>query len=345
MIKLTDKIKRLIIRYPLLSRAMHRYYRLKGQGKAHKASEERKHLSPLNYKALSKEIPFDPEEVVIDNNLYGYAHHLKKFAGINQDLRGYMEHGLFWGGIVHEDEKYWHYKRIITLSKKRKGEIESQLPQKKAIPVGPYIHYAEDLFDESDFARLKKELGKVLLVFPTHSIKMVNNVFDQDAFIDEINRIKGDYDTVLVSIYYLEAQQPERVKAYEQQGYKIVTAGHRYDHHFVARQKAIINLADMTMSNSVGTHTGWCVYLKKPHYIYLQKYERVSTSIKHIARASAVVAGTHKQIENAQKEEIGPLFTEYRPGVLTEAQYAVVAKYWGFDCIKTKAELKAIFEN
>lgn len=323
---------------------MFKVARILRNGMAEKESERRQKLSILDYKELAKEIPFDPIERVIDNNLYGYAYHLKKYAGIKHDLKGYLEHGLFWGGIVHNDQRNWHFKRIITLSQMRKKEIESQLPQKNAIPVGPYIHYAADLMSKEERQALKNKLGRVLLAFPVHSIKGVKNNYDKQRFIEEINRIKGDFDTVLISLYYLDVNFPDRYKPYLDEGFEIVTSGHRYDLNFVSRQKEIIGLADVTISNSVGTHTGYCVYMNKPHYIFHQEYRKTAKSDKEKKRVEAVVANKHKELMAKQKAEILEPFTIYIPDKLTKEQINIVSKYWGFEDVKTPEELRALFK-
>lgn len=343
MLHLKDKTKQFIIRHSFIERPLFELAKFLSKGKAEKESERRKHISILDYEALAQEIPFAPTERVIDNNLYGYAYHLKKFAGITKDLKGYLEHGLFWGGTVHNDQKNWHFKRIITLSEMRRNEIKKQLPQKKVVTVGPYIHYAQDLMTSKERSKLKEELGKVLLAFPVHSMKSVKNNYDKQAFIDELNQIKSSYDTVLISLYYIDIHFPERVQPYLDAGFKIVTSGHRYDVNFVSRQKEIIQLADMTFSNSVGTHTGYCIYLNKPHYIFKQDYHKTAKKSKEVKRVEDVI-GKRNNVMNQQKEELFGLFTAFSTVPPNENQKRIVGKYWGFDDVKTPQELRELLK-
>ena len=60
---------------------------------------------------------------------------------------------------------------------------------------------------------------------------------------------------------------------FEDAGFVVVTCGYREDCHFLERQRTLIKLADFTMSNSIGTHVGYCVYMGKPHYSFKQWYE------------------------------------------------------------------------
>ncbi len=338
-----DDLKRFIVRHAILEKLMFFYYHTKNFKTTLKESQERKELSLFNYPALCAEIPYGPEERVIDNNLYGYAHHLKKYAGIKKDLKGYLEHGLFWGGMIHKDEYNWHFNRIITLCKFRCKSIEEQLPNKKAIAVGPYIHYADHVFSPEKLSALKKTLGRVLLVYPSHSVKNLEAQFNFEQFIKKINALKKDFDTVLISLYFIDAQNPEMVKLYENHGFKVVTSGHKFDLNFVARQKTIITLADMTMSNEVGTHVGYCNYLNKPHYIFKQSIKRVATSAAEQKRFDTVATKSNYQTEAEQKNAFFEAFSTYDDKNITDKQRQLCAEYWGYDDVKSAEELREIF--
>lgn len=338
-----DLIKRKIIANPFLVSLMFQYFKLKNGSAYFAECERRKKLSFFDIKELSQELPYGPEERVIDNNLYGHAHYLKKYAGINHDLNAYLEHGLFWGGMVHADQKHWYTNRVITFSKIRKQAIEHKLPGQQAICVGPYIHYASSLYDDKRMQQLKKELGRVLLVFPSHSIVNQTREFSLEDFITEINRIKEGFDTVLISLYYLDALNAEQVKFYEDQGFRIVCSGHRYDRHFISRQRTILELADVTISNSVGTHVGYCTHLNKPHYIFKQKSSMRSTSEKEVQRHESMYDGNEKEVSEMQKNEVAEAFSTYRPNEISNEQKEVVEKFWGTSEVKTPQELRAIF--
>ena len=64
----------------------------------------------------------------------------------------------------------------------------------------------------------------------------------------------------------------------------VVTAGYIMDPLFLSRLKSIIQLSDLTMSNNVGTHLGYCIYLNKPHWIVRQKIGNTSHNQKHLER-------------------------------------------------------------
>lgn len=337
---MSDKLKRFIIKHKPLTGLMHWLYKIRTNGAAAKASKERKSLSLFEHQKLVANIPYSPEEWVIDNNLYGQAFSLKRFAGINHDLQAYIEHGLFWGGMVHHDEYHWYVLKYITFSERRKQSIADKGINKKVVCVGPYIHYAQNLYSDEEFSQLKKQLGKVLLVFPSKSILNIESKFDVDAFTKEVKKRGESFDTILVSLFYLDAQKPEAIKAYEDLGFKVVTAGHRYDHYFLDRQRTFIELADMTMSNEVGTHVGYCIHLNKPHYIFEQKLERVGSSEKELKRELTLYQSEEDNLRIKEKQEVASVFSEYNPTRISEVQKDIIDKYWGTSSVKNENDLK-----
>lgn len=320
---------------------MFHFYRFK-HGKAAKgAIESRAKTSLFDVEQLATEMPYYPAERVIDNNLYGYAQQLKEYANIQHDLKGYMEHGLFLGGIVHPDQHHWHFEKIITMSEARVAILKKTLPNKKPIAVGPYIHYAKPFLNKADFTKLKTELGRTLLVFPFHSMKGVEAGFEEKQLINRIKEVAKDFDSVLVSLYYLDAQKTERVEAYQKAGFKVVTAGHKFDPNFISRQRTHIELADITMSNGMGTQTGYCIYLKKPHYIFSQKVRQsanAAESKRHVGRTNDQV---REKVE-ADRAFFSELFSRYSESISSE-QYEATADFWGFDQVKSAEELQRLF--
>lgn len=341
-VSIKDRIKRLTASQPLLEQMMFSFYRAKNLKSGLAELERRAGLSIYDVEALSKEMPYVPLERVIDNNIYGYANYLKQYAGIERDLKAYMEHGLFLGKIVHLDQFAWHFPRIITMSQGRVDILKEKIPQKEAIAVGPYIHYAPPLYSDEEMAQMKKELGKTLLVYPFHSMKNVKVGFNEGEFVKEIKRVAKDFDNVLVSLYFSDALDPERCAPYEAEGFKLVTAGHRFDQHFVARQRAHIELSDFTMSNGMGTQTGFCVYLNKPHYIYRQDIEQKPINSSESARFYNSSGGDERELVAFQRDYFSRLFGEFRSDISQE-QLEATSKFWGFDQVKTKEELLASF--
>ena len=282
-----------------------------------KVVEKRKNISLFSYHEISKPLPKYPFYDVIENNFYGNAHVLNPYFLIDKTVR--IEHGLYIGSVVPKRDLLSSTQTIITLSEYRKEMIQA-VTSKKVICTGPYIHYAQPLLSSTELAVLKNQLGRVLLIFPSHSIDAVHSKFDVDLFINKIKDIKNNqFDTVLVCLYWKDILM-NRSEAYEQAGFKVVTAGHIYDYYFLSRLKSIIQLSNVTLSNQIGTHLGYCIHLNKPHgiidmdvsYVAGNRQAQAEFNVRdHVAQHSfqqdknhlvELFAGFHDTISTQQKE-------------------------------------------
>ena len=340
---MNHKLKHCLISSSRLMSIIKIIYVLINKNKYIKEVQRRKQLTLFDYKELSNVLPYCPSDIVIDNNLYGITYWLKRYAGISTtyNLDAYIEHGIFFGSLVRTDQKIWNVSNIITFSIIRKKHLLSNDINKRVITIGPYIHYAEPILESTTFKRLKQKLGKVLLVFPSHSIIGVDSVFDQDLFIQKIEEVKKDFDTVIVSLYWVDAQNEDIVNKYKKNNYLITTAGHRFDINFLSRLKTIIELSDFTMSNSVGTHIGYCIYLKKPHFVYEQNINNIGKNNKLQKHFDAVRNEEELCSEQIEKSEILLCFNKIINHITSE-QYKIIDKYWGVGQIKSPKELMDI---
>ncbi|MCM1371293.1 MAG: O-antigen ligase family protein [Clostridium sp.] len=298
----------------------------------------RKNLSIFEYKKLSEDLCESYKELSKDNNLYGIAKVLREYSDYKGMLDLYIEHGANFTTSVYPESAVNGLDKILTLSNHRKEIIEEK-NKKKAIPIGPYIYYAKPLFDEKYFKKEKKKLGKVLLVFTSKSIPGVNHEFDHEMYIKEINRIRKKYaiDTVLVNIYYFDIQNG-MAEIYEKAGFKVVTAGHKYDENFTKRLKYIISLSDYTMSNNIGTHIGYCLSMDKPHYVYEQVVEIKGESFNQEFYEERYLSYIKSD------KEIRKEFNKFS-NKITEAQLEIYEKYWGKSSLKSKSELYEILKD
>lgn len=306
------------------------YYRLRNKTKYYSENNKRQYLSIFDYSALSQPIPFYPEEKMRDSNYYGYARAIKEYAGVKR-LNAALEHGLYLGDRITTAEGYRTTRSVIAMSQNRVDSFKLHGLNKPIIAIGPYIHYAESLLTGEELTKLKKDLGKVLLIMPVHASKDVAVDYNRLVLLDFIETIRHEYDTIIVCLHFRDLlNNPACVKEYEEKGYKIVCAGNEYDYNFVRRLKSIILLADYVVSNSHGTNTGFCLYLGKPQTIIYDK----NLVKKHNSYTKEV-----QKIRDVQVKEIEEAFSAYSPEI-TEYQRRVIEKYWGLSLIKSPEELR-----
>lgn len=299
------------------------YYSVKNKRKFWKEINHRKGLSIFDYKELVKPIPFCPVEDVKDSNFYGQAYALKRYAGVDQ-FGWSIEHGLYVGDYVPVAARCKTTQRILTFSEIRVKALENV--HKPVVAIGPYIHYAECLMNPEELSSLKKDWGKTLLFFPTHTCCEGGLEYEVHSMIDELLKFKKKhgFDTVIVNMYYWDENRKGWGDLYAKAGFKVATAGHQLDINFLNRLKTIISLADSTCSNSLGTYTGYCIYLNKPHLII------------HSAQ-------TLEEVEPLWRE-LWKTFEEDSPQAHVRQQ-ALSRRYWGFDCVKSQEEMRALLLN
>lgn len=299
----------------------------------HRETNRRKKISVFNYEDLATTMPGYHKEFRKSNVLYGINFSVKNALHYNPNkpLRLLIEHGYYFGNYVPVNSFNLHVP-IVTYSRNRMEHIKVAFTKVKTgtkcleiITIGPYINYAQSILDARERKRIKEDYRKILLVFPSHSIEGVTYKYNKEDFINEIEKVSKDFDSVFVCMYWKDIQEKRYVE-YEDRGYKIVTAGHINDPNFLGRLKDIIDLSDMTMSNTVGTHIGYCVARNKPHYLFNQHQKvegnRVNEEFKD-RKSQAYLYSRDKEVN-----EVIDAFSK-KSYKITEKQRRVVETYWG----------------
>ena len=98
----------------------------------------------------------------------------------------------------------------------------------------------------------------------------------------------------------------------------------------------------MTMSNEVGTHVGYCVYLKKPHYIFRQELKKTGVSQKEMQREDVLYQEGEYEQRIKEKDEVADYFKDYK-ATISKEQHEIVDKYWGTSSVKSPEELRSLF--
>lgn len=246
-----------------------------------KEVQKRKQYSIFDYKNLSKEMKLVTKEYGY-NAFYGLAGIVKKGIGWDENviLDAAIEHGPYPKNVISEVDSL---KEIMyTLSERRSSYLRTVFPNKTIYAIGPYIQYVKPILSEAEMTSLKNKYGKILLVFHAHSTPHVSVDFEQNDFINKVEEIKdkGKFDTVMVCMYWKDVLRTKDVEFFNKE-YKICTAGHMFDPNFLLRLKSIIALSDMTMSNSAGTHVGYCVCLNKAHYLVYNDLKITHANTEH----------------------------------------------------------------
>lgn len=308
-----------------------------------KEVERRALLDIFDYKEIAQPLPKCYYEPLTDNNCFGIGWSFRQYVGSNKSyINALAEHGYFFGPHIQEMEKITYTKKLITFGEIRRKHIETFIKDKDIFPVGPYIHYAPDYYDEVKYAEAKKKLGRTLLVFFSHSGTGNSASFDIEALVEKINSIRADFQSVVISLFWSDIN-PMIEKKLHDEGYIIFSSGHRYDYYFLSRQKTMIKLADVTMSNSVGTHVAYCSYLNRPHWIVKQEIKLKANDAKGEVNIAIAEMMAKDKFNKMEKEELYRAFSEYTTS-LTEEQKKICDKYFGLSYIRSVNEMKFILQ-
>lgn len=274
---------------------------------------------------------------------YGIEYSLKEYVGFpqNYEIKGFFEHGVTYTSALEAGFRVHESLPSFTSSSFRKNAILTK-KNNGVYAIGPYIAYAKSLLGENETKIEKERLGKNLLVFPAHGTVETKYDYSLKNFTENINKIAEDFDSVRVCLYWKDIERGLD-EYYKNQGYEVVTAGYMKDPLFLKRLRAIIDLSHTTISNELGSHTGYCKYLKKPHYlinntITLVNNDNRKKSIRNILDNYL----RNIMLENTDNDEISELKSMLSNDPNNKELKSLMNKYFGFDQVKSRKELKNI---
>jgi hypothetical protein len=270
-------------------------------------------------------VPFHP---IPESNLFGHSEILKSYINNKFDLVDlHIQHGVILGDLVQDIMKNSFASTIITYSKKRQEKL-AKVTGKKVIAIGPYIRYAKNRLSKNEFTEMKSKYGKTLLVFPAHSsVDRTKISFNQMQLINKINKIKDKHNvkTVFINLFYSDCDS-ESITYYRSHGFEVCSAGFWLSENFVHNLKTIIELSDITMSNRMGTHIGYCLALNKPHYVYKQEHNEQFVGSR--SSEDKIQTDKYKYLTNIESVKIESLFLN-DDFVITKDQIDIVNEFWG----------------
>ena len=279
---------------------------------------------------------------------YGIEYSLKEFLSLPKDyeIKAFFEHGAAFTSTLEAGFRVHESLPTITCSEFRKNAILSQ-KNNGVYSIGPYIAYAKSLLSKSELKEEKNNLGKNILVFPLHSTNKTEYNYNLEKFTNEILKFSDDYDSITVCLFWKDVEKGLD-KYYKNLNFNVVTAGYMTDPLFLKRLKSIIELSDITISNGIGSHTGYCIYLKKPH-IY------IPTETTFVINKTPTDSNIRDKLARYLEEQFD-MKTEHDDlntikSILSDKNRKldenldILDRYYGFNQVKTKKELKKIVEN
>lgn len=281
-----------------------------------------------------------------DSLFYGHLHALAEYAGVPYDgslrlLMPSVEHGIHWLDEPCPFDAAPHIHNMVSQGAYRHGTIRSS----RSIPhyvVGPYIHYARPSYDAEELSRLKKTMGRTLLVFPSHTYEAGNSSYERRQYTKLLmDRFSENFETILVSCYWNDVDD-EVFHIFKSEGARVFSCGLRSDPQFIKRLKSALLLSDCVTGNSLGTHIGYAIALDKP-FVFL---DGGSPAKLQGPSAFSITPSDERSSMDSLTSDAKALFASSgKAGAISAIQKAFCLPYWGDKSDTKKPEqIAAIFE-
>lgn len=266
---------------------------------------------------------------------YGALQVMLDYSGISSLTIPPVNLGVQHGYVfeICDWEKSKLEKRNLVWSKKLVDMYHQHTDNPDIYAVGAAFFYAKSLLDNNQLDAERKRLGKNLLAFPMHSQTHVDTNYDPQKFLKILTEERKRFDTVRVCMYWKDILRGGH-KVYEDAGFECVCNGHLFDPNFLCRQKSLFELADATISNGVGSHIGYSLYMSKPHLLIDDEYEYVNSQKGGDAEDLTDVSkkDNFQRVKNAFLNNV-----DYK---ITQQQRDVIDEFWGISDMKTTEEMK-----
>lgn len=274
-----------------------------------------------------------------EGEFYGNLQALLKYAGISNEDRKYFPEVSHAATFPVYRTAFVYKSSVIMSGTYFRAQIHKRAPYVPVFSVGPYIHYAESIYDKDKIDFLKKKNGKTLLAFLPHTIEGYDINYSRERFIDQILEIYNDYfDSIWLCVYWADINHPVCEYA-EEKGIHVVSAGFRFDTDFDRRLKTIFEISDAVVCGDLGTFVAYALYMEKP-------IARLNTNLRENLYETQF-SGFEKSIELTQDykmfmEGFFQLFNdEFK---VTKEQKAWTNGVSGFDQIRSAEYIKNIFQ-
>jgi hypothetical protein len=203
--------------------------------------------------ALCVDRPLRTREIFKQNDFYGQAAVLKRYAGLPQAyrLKGVLEHGIVLDDLMCAEERDARLATIFSCSARR-AALHERHTRKRTVPIGFGYLYAIRLAEARLPANSDSE-RKGTLAFPCHSTRTIQAAFDHVDYARRLAALPSELQPVVVCMYwknYLDGDW----RAYAEQGLSIASAGHIYDDQFLLRFYDLARRFRYACTNKIGTH-------------------------------------------------------------------------------------------
>ena len=282
---------------------------------------------------------FSPARRELENSSHHYGHdiQLKRHAGlplIGAPLPWLLEHGLKVSRTAtFESPRSWT-KGYLCMGPLRAAWLQERFGL-SAVPIGPWVAYAQPLLSPGEIQQLRDQLGSTLLVVLAHSWDEVERKSDMAACIDAVAATAraGGYSSVIWLRHWKDPVLKELPSKWI-----VACNGHRSNPWFLDAMRTLLELSDGLVTNAFGTHLGYGVALGlRLHWLPVEAEQDLSTLRSDKAQEEALEWEERLRLSAELDRCLRLPGTEGRAAVR-----AMLEPYWGFDRILDSASLRRV---
>jgi hypothetical protein len=182
---------------------------------------------------------------------------------------------------------------------------------KKAHAIGaPFVY--TDLF-YSDFKSIR--LPGSLLIMPPHGMSYTTEIWNEQAYIEEIYSVIKDFEYAAVCISPNDIEKNSWVGAFKKIGLPIIEGARMSDANALLRMRSLFSQFEFVTTNSIGSHVAYAAYAGAK-VSFFGKYQCLDASslkndelYKHHPEILAFVV--EHSSERSVRERYGFLFREH----------------------------------
>jgi len=282
---------------------------------------------------------FSPARRELENSSHHYGHdvQLKRHAGlplIGAPLPWLLEHGLKVSRMAtFESPRSWT-QGYLCMGPLRAAWLQERfaLP---AVPIGPWVAYAQPLLSPGEIQQLRDQLGSTLLVVLAHSWDQVERKSDLQACMDAVAATAhaGSYSSVIWLRHWKDPVL-EGLPA----SWIVACNGHRSNPWFLDALRTLLELSDGLVSNAFGTHLGYGVALGlRLHWLPVEAEQDLSTLKPDKAKEESLEWEERQRLSAELSSRLTLPEAEVAPAVR-----ALLDPYWGFDRIQDSGALRRL---
>ncbi len=291
-------------------------------------------LNQEDLPSLCPDRPLVTSEIHTSNDFYGQASVLKEYVGLpnHYPLKVILEHGLSLDDCIWDGDRYAKLPIFLSPSFHR-SLIQQRETGKPSIPIGFGFLYAMELYKKK-YETISSQIERQgTIVFPSHSTHHIKTVFDFEGYANRLKALPEKFQPITICLYWKDFLHGHH-RFYENNGLKVVTAGHIYDPNFFYRFFDICRQFKYATSNNIGTHLFLAV---KSGCSFFYTH---SSEIKHELDTNTYIGGFTSMFNQIKNESIA-LFTEQKDKI-NDQQLKFVDKYIGTASFKTQSEIKQL---